>query len=93
MSEKDKQIRERRKIILNINSLGDTALEKNLKSMYDRKEFDPEMYAYGQTYFEDGLPLEDAPDEYKNNRSFKAGYDRGKRLAYAAELQKNSHKR
>lgn len=55
--------------------------------------FDPEIFNKGIEWYQSGLPIEDAPEELKNNAHFVNGYEKGKRLAKIEELQNNDTKR
>ena len=48
---------------------------------------DLNIFEQGMTWFESGLPIEDAPEELKNNTNFINGFNKGKRLAMIADMQ------
>ena len=54
--------------------------------------FDKDVYNKGMAWYDSGLSLDEAPEEFKNNIHFVNGYERGKRLAKYQETQNNSDK-
>ena len=51
---------------------------------------DNSIYLRGLDWYNSGLPLEDAPEEVRNNTNFINGFNKGKRLSYIASLQKKN---
>ena len=49
-----------------------------------------EMIALGEAYYNQGLSVEDFPEEIKKNHFFMVGYEIGKRKALAQEIKKRS---
>jgi len=68
----------------------DIYYEKTLKSMDKFKNYnktkDLEIFNLGIKWFEEGLSLEDADDNYKNHISFVNGYNVAKRRSFINEI-------
>ena len=60
------------------NVADDVSAKKNKNSI--KYNYDEGIFVQGQKWFDDGYLLEDAPDELRNNASFIAGYEKGKRV-------------
>ncbi len=68
------------------------SFNRYLESLDREKNFRPELYELGEAFFNSGLSLEDADEELRNNTSFVNGYNRGKRIAFAKELEQKRQK-
>lgn len=54
-------------------------------------KLDSNLCQRGLDWYNSGLPLEEAPEEVRNNTNFINGFKKGERLSYIASLQeKNS---
>ena len=53
---------------------------------------DADICNKGIEWFKSGLPLEDAPEELRNNTNFIYGFKKGERLALIESLQNDSKK-
>jgi hypothetical protein len=71
----------------------DARREKDREKMAISRELDRRAYEKGEEWFKSGLTLEDADEKLKNNKSFVYGFERGKRLAFIAELKGNDQKK
>ena len=83
VTKKDKCIREGN--VSNIES--EKSFDRTLKFLDSGANYDRDIFSKGQQWFESGLSLEDAPLEFRSNRNFVRGFDRGRRIAFIQELQ------
>lgn len=60
--------------------------EKNFKVV---DKYDSAIFEKGLNWGNSGLPLEDAPEEVKNNSNFINGFNKAKRLQFIAELEQS----
>ena len=73
--------------------VAEQSFEKHLKRLNDSSKFDRDFYQKGTLWFESGLSLEDAPEEFRTNKDFIRGFERGKRLAFIQELDKKKSRK
>ena len=66
--------------------------EKYLKLLDTIRTFDADLYNLGENWYNSGLLLDEAPDEYKDNASFIKGYKKGERLEMIKNIQISSNK-
>ena len=64
----------------------DDGYEKDLKKMDADRRFNYKLFNKGKEWFDSGLTLEDASEELRNDQSFIKGYEHGKRLAEANNM-------
>ncbi len=67
--------------------------KKYLRYLDSVKGFDKELFDKGTEYFLNGGILEQAKDEYRNNKSFVNGYTHGKRLAMIQDIEEKYNKK
>ena len=67
----------------------DKEKRKNYVRPYKR---DVDICNKGIEWFKSGLPLEDAPEDLRNNTNFIYGFHKGERLALIESLQNDSKK-
>lgn len=75
------------------NRIANDIWEKERKKNYvrpDKRNLD--IFNKGLEWFNNGLSLEDAPLELKNNTNFIYGFNKGERLAMIESLQDKSKK-
>ena len=89
MGRKDDIIMKRIKQEGVVNFECELSHERTLKTMASSANFNKDLFDKGQKWFESGLSLEDAPEEIKTNRDFIRGFERGRRLVFIEELDKN----
>ena len=65
----------------------------NMEKMVKADRFDSKIFEQGANWFNEGMALEDAPDNVRNNSNFIRGYDRAKRIALIVEMQNNEDKK
>lgn len=70
------------------NLAEDLAREKNRDSIIHN--FDKNSLQQGKNWFDEGLSLEDAPENLKKNASFVAGYKKAQRVQYINEQVYNA---
>ena len=73
-------------------AINDELIDKNLKSLHRIASLNKDLYDQGQMWSENGMELEDAPDELKNNFNFVDGFKRGERLKYIKKLLEEKSK-
>lgn len=76
------------KSITDKKTLASLAKQRDLQANWNQ-----EKYNLGMNWFESGLPLDEAPDECKNDSSFIVGFNVAKRKALAIELEKEAKHR
>lgn len=67
--------------------------KKYLRYLDSKKGFDKELFDKGTEYFLNGGILEQAKDEYRNNKSFVSGYSHGKRLPIVQQVEEKYSKK
>jgi len=63
--------------------------ERELKKIDESRNFSKDLFDKGTIWFDGGLSLEEAPENFRNNRSFINGFNYGKRLSLVKELQES----
>ena len=64
--------------------------EKNNMEKLTRKDsYNPQIFDQGILWFNEGLSLNDAPENLRNNTNFINGYKKGERLAKIEEMKKD----
>ena len=75
------------------NKIASDLRNKEIRKNYVRPDKrDLDICNKGLEWFKNGLALEDAPIELKNNTNFINGFNKGKRLAMIESLQNESKK-
>ena len=80
--------------IRNANSIAvhsEASFNNELRKMDHAKNFNKDAYVKGEEWYQSGLNLQDAPEELKKNIDFVRGFERGKRLATIADLEKKNN--
>ena len=67
--------------------------EKVLKNLHIQSKISTESYKKGEEWYNSGLSLDDAPDEFREDYSFVYGFEHGKRLALIQKIQNASSKK
>ena len=67
----------------------DVREKANADKMSKNDRYDPNIFEKGIIWFNEGMSLEDAPENLRNNSNFINGYKKGIRLAKIEELKKN----
>lgn len=63
--------------------------KERAKKMQSMDRYDPAIYDMGLNWGNEGLSLDDAPLEVKNNSNFINGFNKAKRLQLIAELEQS----
>ena len=73
-------------------AINDELIEKRLKGLHRTASMDKDLYIQGQLWSENGMELEDAAIEYRNNFNFVDGFQRGERLKRIQKLLEEKSK-
>ena len=83
-----KEIRESRQ-----NAVEKDIREKaNMEKMVKNDRYDPKIFDQGIIWFNEGMALEDGPENIRNNTNFINGYKKAERLAMIEEMKMNEEK-
>ena len=89
ISENESNINSENTVPVEINDATDVINKERAKKMQSMDRYDPAIYDMGLNWGNEGLSLDDAPLEVKNNSNFINGFNKAKRLQLIAELDQS----